>query len=194
MIRKTLLLLVLGVLLAVPAAFADTATLVYTGQHGPGYHGWYISPYGGQLNGTPVALYCDDFAHRIYANLPFTVNVNSLPAPNLPQLMYGGLPNATTMYLQAAWLVASFNQNPGDIQLALWNLFNSNAPDTVASNWWLAQSAIHYGDFNYNGFRILTDVNKNYQEFIITPEPTSLVTFGSGLIAVAALIRRRFGR
>jgi hypothetical protein len=166
--------------------------LTYVGTHGPLYQGYYISPYGFLANNsTPLSLTCIDSGHTISNGQTFTANVNLVPNLNLSQLMYGSNPNASQMYLWIAWLVAHFNQAPGDIQVAIWNVFNSNVAHTPGSLWWLQQAQINYGNMSYNGFRIYTDVNKRRQEYMVTPEPASIIGFGTGLFLVAGFVRRR---
>jgi len=93
-----------------------------------------------------------------------------------------------------------------NLQYALWNLFNpSLAPDSAGSNSWLALAAANFGSMNFGNFRVITNIGPVYltgqvQELIIivppspVPEPATLALFGSGLIAIANVVRRRTRR
>ena len=194
-------LLLLAVALLAPVAQADTVT--FTGVNGVHNGQFYVSPYYGTINGTPVTLFCVDYRNSVHIGQTWQANLSTLTnGSNLSDTRYGGVANALALYQQAAWLTTQFAANPTDyvnIQYALWNLFTPSAPDTAGSNAWLAAALANYGSIDLSGFRIVTNVapvtlsgRDQVQEFItVVPEPGSLLLFGSGLAAIAGVIRRR---
>src|SRR5579859_2220025 len=118
-------LIVIAVLCVAPS-FATTATMTLTG---PGQNGTlgnvYIGPYVATINNVPnVQVICGDFVDETYLNETWTVDVTSFPVPE------------TVQYQQAAWLTLQLLNPPacggtncaGDIQYAIWQLFDPTAP------------------------------------------------------------------
>jgi hypothetical protein len=152
------------------------------------YSGYYVGAIGGNLNGGyAMKYYCDDFATTTYVPSSFAVAVSTLS--NLSQTKFGGAPNAVSMYQQAGWLISQMESNPsqvGQIQFALWNVFNSSAPDPAGSADWLnAARSIDASKFNFSSVRVYTATNTVNQEFIsggatALPEPSVvfLLVFG----------------
>ncbi len=194
-------LLLLALTLLVPAAQADSVT--FTGVNGVNNGQYYVSPYFGTINGVPVTLYCVDFRNSVHIGQTWTANLSTLTnGSNLSNTRYGGLTNALALYQQAAWLTTQFASHTNDyvnLQYALWNLFTPSAPDTAGSNAWLAAAAANYASINLSNFRIVTNTaplsltgSNQVQEFItVVPEPASMLLFGSGMAAIAGVIRRR---
>lgn len=122
--------------------------------------------------------------------------------------------NSTQLYEMAAWLTTQFAasgtagySSNGDIQDTLWDLFNPNAqnsgvnPPTPSSDQWLYAAEKNYTKINLASFNILTNTNEAYsgagqtQEFIVaTPEPSSVLLLGFGLIAIGVAGKRALRR
>ncbi|WP_180539247.1 PEP-CTERM sorting domain-containing protein [Nevskia soli] len=184
-------------------------------------YGNYISPYYGTVNGSNATLYCDDFANYVTDGETWTANVTNLAdsAEVLTQTRYGGLDqtlqtqgggtqsyDGQQLYEMAAYLSTQFDSNAtddGNIQDTIWDLFNPNAgnssepgpiPSTEA---YLYAAEQNYGSINAANFEILTQVNNpgltgGIQEFIVaTPEPSSMLMLGCGLMFVSAIVYRR---
>ena len=218
---KIKLVLLLCGLATTATLFAGTATVTFTGANGQidGY-GNLISPYYGTINGANTTLYCDDFANYVSDGETWTANVvNMADSADVAALTrYGGLeqtlatgPGGTQtydgqqLYEMAAYLTTQFDGNQtddGNIQDTIWDLFNPNAynsgdagpiPSTEA---YLYAAEQNYGSINAANFSIVTQVdNPGYtggiQEFIVSPEPSSVLLFGCGLMFVSAILYRR---
>ncbi len=110
------------------------------------------------------------------------------------------------LYEMAAYLTTQFDGNQtddGNIQDTIWDLFNPNAgnggnagplPSTEA---YLYAAEQNYGSINAANFEIITQVNNpgltgGIQEFIVaTPEPSSMLMLGCGLMFVSGIVYRR---
>ncbi len=189
------------------SALADPATLTFDGNSGTAAFGYYVGPYYGTINGDPFTLYCVDFANDVFQGETWQANLTPIDgSTSLSNTRYGGaldVPNALTLYQEAAWLTTQYAVDPGataDIQATIWQLFDSNAPEP-SSNYWLEQAQANYTSINFSDFDVVTNVGPvtatgQVQEFLVdpppsVPEPASLVLFASASILTAALLRRR---
>jgi hypothetical protein len=184
---------------------ADPVNVTFTGTNGVAEFGYYVGPYYGTINGDPVTLYCVDFANDVYQGESWQANITPLDSGNLSNTRWGGavgLPNALTLYEEAAWLTTQYASNPndyGDIQATIWQLFDPGAP-SPSSNYWAQQATDNYQSVNLNTFEIITNVGVlptgQEQEFLIdpppVPEPSSLVLFATLLALAGWSLRRRF--
>jgi hypothetical protein len=201
-IRK--LWFLLPILFFAAAVHANPVTMQFVGVNGASGGGYYVSPYYGTMNGVPVTLFCVDIANHVSWGQVWQANLSTITnGSDLSNTRYGGSVGLAA-YQQAAWLINQFATHPSeyvDLQFALWNLFNASlAPDTVGSNAWLTLAAANYGSVNNLGsFRVVTNLGPvthtgQVQEFIIlTPEPSALILFGSGLLGLSGFLRRRIG-
>lgn len=193
-------------LLAATVAGADTLNL--TGLPSYVYNGVYVGPSSGNLNGvTPLKLICDDYIDTTYVPSSFTVNVSTIPSLTYGMYAQPWSPGALANYQMAAMLSYQMNQpanqnntNMGELNYALWNVFNPAVPDTAGSNAWVAWAQNQDPSaWDYSGVRIYTDtdtVDPHNQEFVSgaasqVPEPVTTALVGTGLIACGMIGRRR---
>ena len=205
--------------LAIVHLSAGTVNVTFNGANGQTDNaGYLISPYTATVNGVSTTIYCVDFANEVSNNQQWTANVTSLASGNLSQTRYGSISqniggttyNGTQLYEMAAYLTTQFGASStdnGNIQDTIWDLFNPNSnngasiPPTPATNTWLTKAESNYAGISYANFNILTNTSPvaytgpgQVQEFIFTPEPSSIVLLGFGLIALSIAGRRKFQR
>ena len=185
---------ILFCLVLVNATGAMADTLNYSGVPGgdASVNGADIGPYLGGLNGISLDLYCADPYHDTGAS-SWSVNVTNLASGNLSNTL---LKNQT-LYQQIAFLYffdGFATQSTAErqaMQAAVWYLASNGASpygaafgDSMAYVNAARNAAL--GNFNFSGVSILTDPGALYQEFMVmTPEPTTMILFGTGLIGIA---------
>ena len=176
------------------------------------------SPYIATVGGVTELVYCDDDTHTVYANESWTATVTSFNSvvSNIAStsVEFKGLPNSTTLYEQAAWLVFQFATHPladaTGIQAALWDLMTQVNPGSssnqTTAGYWYSQAILAA---NYNSLTatqkaelvILTPVLNSQnplsygtpqEMFAIAPEPGTYALFGMGLLLLSlGTFRRR---
>jgi hypothetical protein len=183
-------------------AMADSVTLelVSTGSNSAG--GYDAYPYFFSVNGGPATtpLMCISYDNEIYFGETWTATVTGI----------SGAPPE-----EAGWLLNDANLHPGNAdadQLAAWSLFANNVPmDSAAdTQLGLAEAFVTANPTDpsfYDSIQLYTPVSGSQSEggypqtFLgesggpvsntVTPEPTSLVLLGSGLLGFAGRMYRR---
>jgi hypothetical protein len=178
-------------------ASADTVKLIKFGD--PIAALGFSGPYQATLNGSSITMVCMSFDRTVREGQTWHVTVNALTAEGVANALYGGQADALFKYQQAAFLtdqLALHAGESGDIQVAIWNIFNPGTPDTAGSGAWLALAGSQdFTGYDFSNFRILTPTDRSRrgpQENMTTvPEPTTMLLLGTGLAAIGAKLRKR---
>jgi hypothetical protein len=165
----------------------------------------YIDPYLGKLNGLPITMFCVDPNHDVHLNDIWTVNVTVVPTSDWSKTF---LQNGNT-YGQMAYLamrMMATNDVPmrQAIQTVIWSLadntLTADIPAGVNATWWndeLIQLRLDAANHPLTGgFEILTDAaglhpTSKQEYLVLTPEPTTLMLLGSGLLTGLGFRRRK---
>jgi hypothetical protein len=206
MLRKTALAFfaALALCAAVTRAHADEVKVVldYTGNY---LVTGTVSPAGNPGGATSGLIICLDYS-RGFVTAPYVADTHTFA--DLSGTKFGEA--ARSKYVLAAWLYDQMVLNPGDqknIQYAIWGLFNTAAPQSLAADQWLALAKQKVVGFDVSNFVILTPRDGSLtgpQEMITKiirpphipeiPEPATLVLVGSGVSALLLRRRRRGGK
>lgn len=210
--RFSLVLFVtLLVLTLANTAFANSVTMTYEGHQGAvaidgsPYIGY---PYYFSINGsqTFTPLMCDSYDNNVGLGQTFQATVSPF-LQGIATSMFG---SSMILDYKAAGLIfksmLAGSLDRAQAQWAIWGLFSTNAQNNPffttingasidATYLALAQTAPNSA---YNGLLLYTPLGakpgSGPQEFIgysAVPEPTSLTLFGTGLVALGGVIRRK---
>lgn len=217
--KSTLLASLIGLSVAAIQLAAGPVSVTFNKANGQtDSSGNLISPYNATVAGLSTTLYCDDFANEVSSGQTWTANVTNLASGNLSATRYGSITetlatqtgtgsfDSLQLYEMTAWLTTQYGANAGNngnIQDTIWDLFNPNAgdlnvhPPQPSSNAWLFAAEQNYGSIDAANFNILTNTSPvklsgsgQVQEFLFTPEPSSALLLGIGLMALSVVGRR----
>jgi len=221
-IRGSLCLATLGLLGLAPYAVADSSDpMLLTSAGSNVMGGIYVGAYTALVNGVSTQVVCDDFADDSYINESWTASVTNFSSLGSTKWQ------SSAGYNEAAWLIRQMfsSSNPttvGEIQYAIWGIFDPNAiPYLNGVNGGYAQAAQglineaaaqNYTPGEFSNFLLYTPVSGTAtcggrpcptqgppQEFIAVhvPESPFLTTLAGdmlGLALIAMVLRRRLLR
>jgi hypothetical protein len=169
----------------------------------------YIDPYTGTIGKQSVLLFCvDPYQDAPPVGTTWSVNVatpgNTSSMSNTFQVLNRGLTNSSANLLYeemaslAVMLEAPSNTKVMDqeIQAAIWQLADPNLTFPSPPSGFSLTKVTDYENAAKaapltSGFKVLTDVNDRYQEYILIPEPSTFLMLVTGLIGLLYIVSRR---
>jgi hypothetical protein len=193
MLVKKLGWLLLAFVLLSFSAKADTVSVYFNGGYAYTDHGYEMPAYQGTIDGQNASFYCVDFSHEITPNTSWQATVTQLGSGNYSATRL----DSSTKYMEIAWLLdqslaATSNTVKAELQWAVWSLSGGGNPyGTNSILLTQASNAVNSG-FSDTSWEILTPTGRYGQEFFVrTPEPSTLIMLGGGLIALIGFGRRK---
>jgi hypothetical protein len=171
-------------------ASADPVTLTLTGVGGASTNGEYVYPYYLSVNGNTNSLMCLSYNNGISMGESWQATEESVTG---------------TLYQEAAWLLNDANVNTGNAindQLAAWGLFASGVAGSDNAQLLAAENFVSNNPNDtsfYNQFHLYVPVagsqpaGDQYPQIFMgeTPEPSSLLLLGTGLLGLALVVFRK---
>jgi hypothetical protein len=164
----------------------------------------YIDPYLGKLNGVPITMFCVDPDHDVHLNDIWQVYVTTAPTSNWTSTFLNNGNTYGQMAYLATLMMATNNVSERQaIQTVIWHLADNSLtatiPSSVNATWWNNELTLLSNDAAAHpmtgGFEILTDKAGVKQEYLVlTPEPSTLLLLGSGLIGALGPLRKKLFR
>ena len=189
------LLIVLAILAFSSLAFAGTiVNMQYNGAGGNSYGGFYTYPYNVSVNSTPESLMCISYNEHVTGAEKWSATEMTIPQFGLPSfLSLFKAQEVAYLYLQAK---ADGGSNSAINAEAWWVMEGQPSPEPDPAA--LAGFAFAVGN-TYPTVRVYVPTTDETgwtdgkpQIFLgSTPEPSTLLMMGSGLIGLAGLARKR---
>ncbi len=154
---------------------------------------------------------CDDFTTDVGVPSTWNANLTDLSTGNLSNTKFGSSPGALRSYEEAFWLFGQTSTPTGSadlagLQLTIWSLFDtpgdpvlqglieSNGYAGDVSNWLTLASADASTDLaDYSGDIIISPASgqTGQEQLESTPEPGTLILFGSDILGLSNVLRKR---
>jgi hypothetical protein len=193
------MLLLLLVASSLPAV-AGTVTITFTGTGSNSYNSVPTYPYNGYVNSIPHEFMCIDYTEHIEAIETWTANAYTVAG-------YGTLISNLLEAQQLAYLYVESENAPNGTDSAAYNAaawyLNEGVPDITGDPLALGYYNTVMSMTSFTGISAVTfyvpvdgtesNPGLGVPQVLVaeTPEPSTLITLGSGLLGLAGLARKR---
>jgi hypothetical protein len=198
------------------AGFVSSLSLQGLGTMVGQYGGAYVGPIQGNITEySQLGFICNDYSTTTYVPTSYEVYVGTLSPDGLSKAKFGpdseypyhftNMTQAVNTYKEAAWLLGQMQPfveakdvtNVGEIQFAIWRLFDPLTPKDKGQAWLDRASKINLDTLDYSSVRIYTPTTSVNQEFMTgaaapVPIPPTMLLLGAGLMGVGIMRKRIF--